>query len=108
MAFRVYLSHSLDPTEAALAWRMQTLATAHGIEMFVPNYGVTPVPGRSRSRTPLTEPTASWRLSPPRPARACKMNSNTRSKSKNWSSRFVRSELQSHSFLAKFPRVSIF
>ena len=45
MPFRVYLSHSLDPAEAALAWRLQTLATAHGIEMFVPNYGVAPVPG---------------------------------------------------------------
>jgi hypothetical protein len=45
MAFRVYLSHSLDPTESALAWRLQTLATAHGIEMYVPNYGLGPSPG---------------------------------------------------------------
>lgn len=45
MAFRVYLSHSLDPAESALAWRLQTLATAHGIEMFVPNYGREPAPG---------------------------------------------------------------
>ena len=45
MAFRVYLSHSLDPAESALAWRLQTLATAHGIEMYVPNYGVAPAPG---------------------------------------------------------------
>ncbi len=45
MAFRVYLSHSLDPAESALAWRLQTLATAHGIEMYVPNYGLAPAPG---------------------------------------------------------------
>jgi len=38
MGFRVYLSHSLDPAETSLAWRLQTLATAYGIEMFVPNY----------------------------------------------------------------------
>ena len=37
MAFRVFLSHSLDPAEQALAWRLQTLAAAHGIEMFVPH-----------------------------------------------------------------------
>jgi hypothetical protein len=36
MAFSVFLSHSLDPTEQTLAWRLQTLAAAHGIEMYVP------------------------------------------------------------------------
>jgi nucleoside 2-deoxyribosyltransferase len=39
MAFRVFLSHSLDPAEQALAWRLQTLAAAHGIELFVPHRG---------------------------------------------------------------------
>jgi hypothetical protein len=42
MAFRVYLSHSLEQAESPLAWRLQTLATTHGIEMFVPNYGLPP------------------------------------------------------------------
>jgi hypothetical protein len=36
MAFRVFLSYSLDSGEMALAWRLQTLAAAHGIEMYVP------------------------------------------------------------------------
>lgn len=39
MAFRVFLSYSLDPAEMALAWRLQTLAAAHGIEMYVPQRG---------------------------------------------------------------------
>lgn len=39
MAFRVFLIYSLDPDEMALAWRLQTLAAAHGIEMFVPQHG---------------------------------------------------------------------
>jgi len=39
MPFRVFLSYSLDPTEMALAWRLQTLAAAHGIEMYVPQHG---------------------------------------------------------------------
>lgn len=39
MAFRVFLSYSLDPSDLALAWRLQTLATANGIEMYVPSYG---------------------------------------------------------------------
>jgi TIR domain len=44
MAFRVFLSYSLDPAEMALAWRLQTLAAAHGIEMFVPQHGAKVVP----------------------------------------------------------------
>lgn len=40
MAFRVFLSHSLEPAEQALAWRLQTLAAAHGIEVYVPQRGV--------------------------------------------------------------------
>lgn len=39
MAFKVFLSYSLDPAEQALAWRLQTLAAAHGIEMYVPPRG---------------------------------------------------------------------
>jgi len=42
MAFKVFLSYSLDPSEEALAWRLQTLAAAHGVEMFVPRRGGTP------------------------------------------------------------------
>jgi hypothetical protein len=40
MALRVFLCHSLDPAEQALAWRLQTLAAAHGIEMYVPLRGI--------------------------------------------------------------------
>ncbi|HMD47732.1 MAG TPA: toll/interleukin-1 receptor domain-containing protein [Bryobacteraceae bacterium] len=40
MAFRVFLSYSLDPAEMALAWRLQTLAVSHGIEMYVPAHGM--------------------------------------------------------------------
>ncbi len=47
MALRVFLSYSLDPSEQALAWRLQTLAAAHGIEMYVPQRGTAfpPLPG---------------------------------------------------------------
>lgn len=41
MAFKVFLSHSLDPAEQALAWRLQTLAASHGIEMYVPRRDFT-------------------------------------------------------------------
>jgi len=42
MAFKVFLSYSLDPSEEALAWRLQTLAAAHGVEMYVPRRGRLP------------------------------------------------------------------
>ena len=40
MAFSVFLSYSLDSADMALAWRLQTLAAAHGIEMYVPQHTV--------------------------------------------------------------------
>jgi nucleoside 2-deoxyribosyltransferase len=36
MALRVFLSHSVGVEEQALAWRLQTLAAAHGIQVYVP------------------------------------------------------------------------
>jgi hypothetical protein len=36
MALRVFLSHSVGVEEQALAWRWQTLAAAHGIQVYVP------------------------------------------------------------------------
>jgi len=46
MAFRVFLSYSLDSAEMALAWRLQSLAAAHGIEMYGPQHEAgTAAPG---------------------------------------------------------------
>jgi nucleoside 2-deoxyribosyltransferase len=42
MAFKVFLSYSLDPSEESLAWRLQTLAASHGVEMYVPRRGSPP------------------------------------------------------------------
>ena len=47
MDFKVFLSYSAAPDEQALVWRLQTLATAEGIEMYVPP--------RPESRSPLTK-----------------------------------------------------
>lgn len=37
MSFTVFLTHSLGPDEQVLAWRLQTLAAAHGINVYVSN-----------------------------------------------------------------------
>jgi TIR domain len=36
MGFNVFLSYSTDPDEQVIVWRLQTLATAHGINLYVP------------------------------------------------------------------------
>src|SRR5579863_7202569 len=37
MAFKVFLSCGTDPNEQVAAWRLQTLATAYGMHVSVPN-----------------------------------------------------------------------
>lgn len=46
LTLRVFLSYSTDPSEHVIVWRLQTLATAHGIELYVP-----PRPQRSGFRS---------------------------------------------------------
>ena len=36
MSFSVFLTYSMDPDEQSLVWRLQTLATAQGISVYVP------------------------------------------------------------------------
>lgn len=36
MDFSVFLSYSIDPEEQVIVWRLQTLAAAHGIQLYVP------------------------------------------------------------------------
>jgi nucleoside 2-deoxyribosyltransferase len=44
MAFSVFLSYSVDPDEQAIVWRIQTLAAAQGIQVFVPPRAGTRLP----------------------------------------------------------------
>jgi nucleoside 2-deoxyribosyltransferase len=50
MSFTVFLSYSLDPDEQAIVWRLQTLAAAQGIQVFVPQRAGFHLPS---SRRPL-------------------------------------------------------
>jgi TIR domain len=40
MSLRVFLSFSVDPEDQVLIWRLQTLATAQGIDMYIPLWQV--------------------------------------------------------------------
>jgi len=106
MAFRVFLSHSLDPAEAALAWRLQTLATAHGIEMYVPNYSSALAPEPIRNAIDRTDCVLAIITAPASP--------NVRAELQYALDRhklvipIVRSDLTDDPFLAQFLRVFIF
>jgi nucleoside 2-deoxyribosyltransferase len=50
MAFKVFLTYSLDPSEEALAWRLQTLAAAYGFDMYVPQRDSLPTRQRALAR----------------------------------------------------------
>lgn len=41
MSLKVFLSFSVDPDDQVLIWRLQTLATAQGIDMYIPVWQVT-------------------------------------------------------------------
>jgi TIR domain len=108
MAFRVYLSHSLDPAEAALAWRLQTLATAHGIEMFVPNYDVAPAPVAVSIQNAIDR--ADCVLAVITTAANLNVQNELRYalEKRKLVIPIVRSDLQGHPLLAQFPRVFTF
>lgn len=42
MPFKVFLSYGTDPNEQVAAWRLQTLAAAHGIHLSVPQRNGSP------------------------------------------------------------------
>ena len=108
MGFRVYLSHSLDPAETSLAWRLQTLATAYGIEMFVPNYASMAAAGATSVQNAIDRAD-------------CVLAIITTAVSPNVQNELryalekhklvipiVRSDVENHPLLAQFPRVFTF
>lgn len=55
MAFKVFLTYSTDPQEHAIVWRLQTLAAAHGIAVFVPQRSGFAFPSSRRDALVLSE-----------------------------------------------------
>lgn len=52
MDFKVFLSYSIDPEEQAIVWRLQTLAAAHGIQLYVPSRQAPRLPSSRRPILP--------------------------------------------------------
>jgi TIR domain len=52
MPFTVFLSYGNDPEEQVIAWRLQTLAAAHGIHVLVPQRNGFPLRPSKQIRQP--------------------------------------------------------
>lgn len=48
MSLKVFLSYGAEPSEQVTAWRLQTLAAAHGVHVFVPQRNEVPPARRSQ------------------------------------------------------------
>lgn len=105
MAFRVYLSYSLEPAESALAWRLQTLATAHGIEMYVPNYELAQVPGALAIQPAMNRADCVLAILTTEAHPTVQTELSYALETHKLVIPIVRSNIAAHPLLAQFPRV---
>jgi hypothetical protein len=109
MAFRVFLSYSLDPAEMALAWRLQTLAAAHGIEMYVPRHedGAT-ARGASQVQQAIDRADCVLAIITTAASRMVQHELRYALKRQKLVIPIVRTDLAGHPLLAGFPRLFTF
>jgi hypothetical protein len=109
MAFRVFLSYSLDPAEMALAWRLQTLAAAHGIEMYVPQYGNgTPGPAAAIVQEAIDRADCVMAIITTAVSQMVQNELGYALERKKLVIPIVRTDLAGHPLLAGFPQVFTF
>jgi hypothetical protein len=110
MAFKVFLTYSLDPSEQALAWRLQTLAASHGIEMYVPRKGrgVAPLPGALSIQGAIDRSDCVLAIITARVDASVQAELKYASQKNKLVIPIVQSNFASHPLLAKFPRVFTF
>jgi hypothetical protein len=109
MAFRVFLSYSLDPAEMALAWRLQTLAAAHGIEMYVPQHGASIAgPGAVTVQQAIERADCVLAIITTAASRMVQDELLYALEHRKLVIPIVRTDLAGHPFLARFPQVFMF
>ncbi len=106
MAFRVFLSYSLDPAEMSLAWRLQTLAAAHGIEMYVPQHGAgAPVQAAMTVKQAIDGADCVLAIITTAASQVVHDELRYALEQRKLVIPIVRTDLASHPLLAQFPRV---
>jgi hypothetical protein len=110
MAFRVFLTYSLDPSEQALAWRLQTLAAAYGIEMYVPQRGTTlpSLPGAVSIQSAIDRSDCVLAIITNKADASVQRELKYALQKHKLVIPIVQSEFATHPLLAQFPRVFTF
>src|SRR5437867_10429874 len=109
MAFRVFLSYSLEGAQIALAWRLQTLAAAHGIEMYVPQYGSTPSsPGGVPIQNAIDRADCILAILTTAASQSVQNELRYALERRKLIIPIARSDLAGHPLIAQFPRVFFF
>jgi TIR domain len=109
MAFRVFLSYSLDPAEMALAWRLQTLAAAHAIEMYVPQHGAgTATPGAATAVEAIDRADCVLAIITTSVSEMVQSELAYALEQRKLVIPIVRTDLAGHPLLARFPQVFTF
>ncbi|MCC6392022.1 MAG: toll/interleukin-1 receptor domain-containing protein [Bryobacterales bacterium] len=109
MAFRVFLSYSLDPADMALAWRLQTLAAAHGIEMYVPQHaGAMPAPEVATVEQAIDRADCILAIITTAATPMVQRELNYALEREKLVIPIVRTDLAGHPLLARFPKVFTF
>lgn len=110
MAFKVFLTHGLDPSEQALAWRLQTLAASHGIEMYVPqrNPALPPLPGAVSIQSAIDRSDCVLAIITANPDVSVRTELEYAKQKRKLVIPIVQSDLAEHPLLAQFPRVFTF
>jgi hypothetical protein len=110
MAIKVFLTYSLDPSDQALAWRLQTLAVSHGIEMYVPHreHGVATLPGSLSIQSAIDRSDCILAIITAKVDATVQSELKFALQKKKLVIPIVQSAFASHPLLAKFPRVFTF
>jgi hypothetical protein len=110
MAFKVFLTHGLDPSEQALAWRLQTLAASYGIEMYVPqrNTALPPLPGAVSIQSAIDRSDCVLAIITADPDVSVKKELQYAKQKRKLVIPIVQSDFTEHPLLAQFPRIFTF
>ncbi len=115
MAFKVFLSYSTNPEEQVIVWRLQTLAAAHGIQVYVPQRAGSRFPSSRRAavvpeqaRNAIDQADCVLAILTSRSGPAVEKELNYALGRKKLIIPIVQTGVQDHSFLKNFPRVFSF
>lgn len=105
MSFNVFLTYSLDAAEQSLVWRLQTLATAQGINVYVPTREGTQATVRNEVRSAIDRADCVMAIITARAGPAVQNELNYALSTKKLIVPIVQQGIGNAAFFNRFPRV---